>query len=857
MKMGFQPGGSKPAKERSKLRGVVIGLGLVLAVVLGLFIGEILREHDRKSRLDRLALETVTAEVADDTPPPPNDEVEDKEDVVPDPTPRRGKTTPPTKPAAPPVKVGAHLFGEAVDAATGKGLDRIRIEAVFEIGDKSVTHRTFTTTDGAFRLQGLPSSDRVVVSLSGSGRGTRVVGPFPLPKDGHHDIGSVELGPGARLFGSVVDRTGRPVTAAEVTVADMELPSTLEEFILGIDRLFVDTPPLAKTITDSQGRYNIDGIPTGTYRVAAGAQEHARRDQCDVWINAVGKPAQLDFTLNPAAALRGRVSDAEGQPLVGARVAVLPDFRDGDVTAFSRRWATATDAHGTYRFDLPPGLVVNIVVKADGYPVLVERKVTAPRPDLNLRLNRGRIVAGRVVDHETEAPIEGVQLTFLADHRIGSVVSTATGDFETTLPSGRYKILLDSDGRVPVNLPRELPVSAKQPVPPFELRLTGGAEVQGRVVDSVTQKPLVGAEIIATRPDRLGAPIARARSGDRGRFRLQGVMLDAPSVWARMPGYASRAREHNLVPLRKLSSGEVRRGVQVRLEPLPKVSGRVKDDAGRPVVGALVAAAPPSDRRLADLFFEFDRPRVLTERDGSFEVAVEPSREGEIKITATKDGFAPAGVEIVERVRPGETVRRDVVMTRGFRAVGRVVDVTGRPLDHVRVVARVVGNRALRTRHARDAVDFGLATWTGADGRFALRLPPVPVHVKVGDDTVVVFGKNKRVIRQDSRRLAAETEKDVGDFVAALARTISGLVVDDAGRPPEGELRATRLATDGHEWSQVAVFGKGRFVFERLPAGDYEIRFHPKKPNIYRASSLFVRGIKAGTLDVKMQVVRK
>jgi carboxypeptidase family protein/prealbumin domain-containing protein len=134
--------------------------------------------------------------------------------------------------------------------------------------------------------------------------------------------------------------------------------------------------------TDSDGKYDVQGLEPGIYRVTAVAPEgyvpfRSVRwgDYSKSWDK--GLPlrdcgcAQLVFELSPSAKVDGRVLDAEGRPLSGVEVSLISEkwreeeeIKDGDIGLLQTRYSE-TDAGGRYKIEkVAPGrylLGVNVI----------------------------------------------------------------------------------------------------------------------------------------------------------------------------------------------------------------------------------------------------------------------------------------------------------------------------------------------------------------------------------------------------------------------------------------------------------------------------------------------------------------
>src|SRR5439155_10351643 len=165
----------------------------------------------------------------------------------------------------------------------------------------------------------------------------------------------------------------------------------------------------------------------------------------------------------------------------------------------------------------------------------------------------------------------------------------------------------------------------------------GAATVSGRVLDS-GGSPVRGAKVVweAYRTDEetlvdetkgsTPAPLGETATDSEGRFR---VVLDKPGVGTAirvLPGALAGA----LLPGPYDSSEDVE-VEDVELPAAEKVSGRVADEAGKPVSGAKVRV------RSGSLFEEEDVVRyaeATTAADGAFSIGNAPGRTGRLSVRA-------------------------------------------------------------------------------------------------------------------------------------------------------------------------------------------------------------------------------
>jgi hypothetical protein len=154
----------------------------------------------------------------------------------------------------------------------------------------------------------------------------------------------------ARVAGHVrVGGEGTVVRGARVTL----LP-TLEIFQPDM------TPPCVET--DRDGRYAFEGIAPGAYLVAASKTGFPRTAVVPVHLSAGRAIDSVDVFLERGGVITGRISDENGEPLIGVVVEALNtvDQHGAMLRDFVRAGHSGTtDDRGEFRvFGLPPGMYV-------------------------------------------------------------------------------------------------------------------------------------------------------------------------------------------------------------------------------------------------------------------------------------------------------------------------------------------------------------------------------------------------------------------------------------------------------------------------------------------------------------------
>jgi hypothetical protein len=350
---------------------------------------------------------------------------------------------------------------------------------------------------------------------------------------------------GATIEGRISAPDGSPAASAKVVVLDAG-----EDLGLGLAGR-----PTA--VADAGGRYEIGGVSEGDRTVLAelaGFQPARERLRVEVGAN------RLDLRLREGFEVSGRVSGPEG-PAAGAVLRLLP--RDDGSTPPPPPGATGPDgrfrilavAEGSYRIE----------VEKHGYtmadPSLDVRIAGAPVQDLEVRLERGGAIAGRIL---------GLGPEDLSQVRIVATSSELPGRAGKVGPDGRYRIEGVGPGAwtVLASLPQGTQAGGRvllgvgQGEAVFDLEFTTGFVLSGRV--EYNGEAVGGAVVLVEGEEGTGGNTVTAPDGG---FRLGGLRPGTYGVTA------LDTRSQARLDLRIEIDGD--REIVLRLPEPPKESGRL------------------------------------------------------------------------------------------------------------------------------------------------------------------------------------------------------------------------------------------------------------------------------------------
>jgi hypothetical protein len=257
------------------------------------------------------------------------------------------------------------------------------------------------------------------------------------------------LSKGAKIKGQVVaDADSLPLAGAHV-VARLKLNPRFARHVL----------------TDRDGNYSIDALPTGSYVVRANLIGYAGEyyDDVSTWEAAtpvnVSEPDSAEgknFGLATQSAISGQIVDAADQsPIGGATIHVFKAFTvQLDVALHHRPLfrETKSNDQGEYILQVPPGNYY-VLASAQGFnpeffdnarkfadAVTVPVKADSHSANIDFDLVARSSIAGIVEDQNSGAPIAGAVIEAFYENELLDVNAASTGFRAISNESGQYRI---------------------------------------------------------------------------------------------------------------------------------------------------------------------------------------------------------------------------------------------------------------------------------------------------------------------------------------------------------------------------------------------------------------------------------
>jgi protocatechuate 3,4-dioxygenase beta subunit len=549
-------------------------------------------------------------------------------------------------------------------------------------------------------------------------RGPRVIRD---DDDDDEESAAVATGEGS-LVGRVVDTASRPLPGATVEVRRGR------SFLSDDDD---ERGARHAATTGADGTFRLTGIPSAeNYLAIVRRAGHSVTRQRGIVVRPGEETRIADLILSRGGSVSGIVTDRDGVPLQGAKVAAdNSPFTMIDVWNAKADFASS-GADGRYRIEhLPAGKIkVHAIAKGFAPSSHLEVDVIDERDTdgVHFTLDRAVSIAGTVTDSSGE-PIEGVKVYASAsDYRDVSrstVLTDAAGRYLLDgLSSATFYVFVDKDGYT-----RPDKRTVKAPAEGVDFRLEPNGSISGRVVDRASGTPLRRFVIRHGRGRDLNA-LGLGRHADfespTGDFTVSDLDAGFYVLEVRAEGYAPKRTD----PIELKSQAHVQ-GILVALDHGATIRGVVRRSPdGAAVAGAVVAprrAREEGGVYFAELGGRPARERASARTDVSGVFVIENVGAGGYILEISHPDYAPAKVEGIEVPEGAAYDAGEVLIYRGGTVAGMVRDKTGASDPNAQVSLAGKG--------------FDRRVRTGSDGRFEIRsIPP-------GDYTISVLVRGGQV----------------------------------------------------------------------------------------------------------------
>ncbi|MFH1301602.1 MAG: carboxypeptidase regulatory-like domain-containing protein, partial [Planctomycetota bacterium] len=319
-------------------------------------------------------------------------------------------------------------------------------------------HETTIDASGRFSFKEAPIVGKEVrLVLAATKPGFASVIRYLRQESDRSDISLKIKSKTAALSGTITDADGNPIANALVSIQGDKYP----------------IPGVRMAKTDRHGRYTITDLTpwnteaTETYDPKT--KTGTRGSRCFFRITHEDYPTtrgaytqipqEVDITLLPPAIVEGQVVDlVTGEPLANVGVGAQGVARSGYFT-------TKTDADGNYELRMTNDHYNIWAVAPERMPLAIKAlKVTQGQRlmGMDIRMTRGGYVVGKVIDPQTNQPVNGSQTNIQIGHHgparpmtgaaVTSIPVKGDGTYRLHVAAGRNYVYLMSGNSAPVYL---------------------------------------------------------------------------------------------------------------------------------------------------------------------------------------------------------------------------------------------------------------------------------------------------------------------------------------------------------------------------------------------------------------------
>jgi hypothetical protein len=639
-------------------------------------------------------------------------------------------------------------------------------KAVEGVRGARILSRALVAADGRFRLAFPPETKTAHVSVRGK--------YSYLPASQEIDVASthdVVLTPtcGACIAGTITLPAGSEESAADVEGIEVALATSME----GMRGSVMNMERIRRKAVIHQGAFEFRALPAAIgyeMTIEPKVLAAARATQKDL---AAGRSTPVEIALHRGGSIRGKVHDAEGQPVADAKVeAALPGRWFGFDNKTVRDVKSAAD--GTFELTaVTPG---KIVVRAtrdeflDSDPAKLDLADGALVKDVELLLSQGKSVSGTVTWADG-LPAAGVtiDLQFDMSQMYGMAAFNALRGAKGEARSG-------ADGSFTIGGLGEGPFTLEVETAPDAAHApTGDAGAATAVADAsgATAAPPVKGFV-----DALSKSFKQDKS-TYWRARLDGVAAGTSTV-----ALVLRAPEG--------------------------VAGRVTDEAGAPVAKFSVEANRMGKGPLASLGQE-KRGESFEDSAGNFLLG--GLQEGHWKITAGAQGFARSDALEFDIPRKADAEPLVIALVHGASVKGLVRTPAGAPIAGADIS---IDNGKPNWQNMLDGGNAPPKVNSQPDGSFLIE------GLKPGK--TALYAKHKEFARSISQPfdLAPAQVVEGAELVLREGGVLTGEVFADNGSPAVGMMVQ---ASETKIFDQQMTFtdGRGKFEIEHLEPGTYQV----------------------------------
>lgn len=535
--------------------------------------------------------------------------------------------------------------------------------------------------------------------------------------------------------------------------------------------------PVQRTVTSTNGLYQMTGVPPGDYEVRVTCSGFQAQIKGTVISEA--SPTTLDFTLaSDPGSIQGTVQDTSSAPLAGASLDV---FQNSILIA-----STTSDTLGGYLVNGLPLGTFTVRASLTNYQTrlaVTTLTTTVPQTlNFTLQSDPGSVI-GTVTDATTSLPIEGALVALQQKSvEIIQVYTDGQGHYELTgLAPGSSAIVVTANG-YQSSIQGAAVVSGSVLTDNFQLQ-PNPAAVQGTVLDGTSLLP---APNVMVKVMQGTVFFAFDLTDSDGTYFIPNV---APGTYTlRANGAGFQTHIENAI----LTAGQTTTVDFTLDHAVGSITGNVQSDVSAPLSGVTIRA----------LQNNIVLARTITDTDGNYTLM--DLAPGDYIVLATINGFCTS-ITPATVVEGSPTTVNFTLNSNPGKISGHVTDAfTGAVLPGVRTVA--VQNGVVFTTF-----------YTDSNGFYTLdNLPPGQYQViATGPDIYQVANLTVSVVAGQTTEQEISLEHNPG--------TISGNVQDATTHQRLANVRID-VASGTTIISSTMTDSSGVYSLPSIPPGSYTVR---------------------------------
>ncbi len=601
---------------------------------------------------------------------------------------------------------------------------------------------------------------------------------------------TIELSPGSKLIGKVIDPNNEPIQGAEVCVLE-----------------YTTSIPV---ITDANGNFEIDGV-NPAYPSPQVKVNHPLYPSVSIDFQPaqVGQSVYKEIVLKPGVIVFGQVTNSKGEPVKGVTVGNTNSPRMWNV----KKYVTKED--GTYVLDNIDTEELILWAFPDNYAPFVYRTnidLNQLQHEINIKLPDPFELKGKVLDGIGN-PVAGVYVVMQEYNGVYSIYDNRypckpDGTFVIPNSPKEGELTLDVIGEGITSRNNKVDFSLDEQI----ITINKSGRIYGKVTDAETGKPITAFHVrmAATRTGEQAFGYSVSWSEEGHNFNSQDGFFDTGRqslpigkqyrITVSANGYDPVTND--LVPVQPVSDNPER--TQFMLKTATLKVGRVINSDEKPIEKASIVFYQNEE-----VSYDAVLPTFITDQNGIYSVLGLGSEYQIIEVNAP--GYIP-NVYLMESVTLPDGRFKDIILDHGKSLSGYVYDEEGNGIANVDISVYLDPARVNNIRTAVSNVRYAATT----DEKGFYKIPEVP------SGKIIVYASNTQYYRVKKIELTSSQNNQL-NFGDEEGFVISGIIRAGEKKLPKA---IVYLNPSKRELMSRAISdSNGNFKLYNFEQDSYTLRF--------------------------------